>query len=326
MTLVVFGIDALDPALVDSDAHPNLALEASKPIETIASDVGEPSTHELWPTIITGLRPEGHGLVLGDDGVAWGNPLLDWGSRVADVVLPDAIQTKIGAWLLTNTEAEAFRTPVSYYADNGLETVFDARRSKAIGIPNYVVDTDTEDREHALRQSMGDLFERDPDATGGHRSADPETFYNNCLEMAMVRTARVRAALRAKEFELVFGYTSALDLVGHVAYQSPGMQEAMYAAMDEFVGELRGDLFDGDELLLVSDHGLQEGVHTEPAMAAATSEGLVSGIESVEGVREAIERELDGADHRPAGQGFEAAAETWGEAVREQLEDLGYMG
>jgi hypothetical protein len=326
MTLVVFGIDALDPDMVDPDAHPNLALEASKPIETIASDVGEPSTHELWPTIITGLRPEEHGLVLGDDGVAWGNPLLDYGSRLADVMLPDSIQTKIGAWLLTNTEADAFRTPARYYADNGLETVFDGRQSKAIGIPNYVVDTDTVDREHALRQSMGDLFERDPDATGGHRSADPESFYNDCLEMAMVRTARIRAALRAKEYELVFGYTSALDLVGHIAYQSPGMQEAMYAAMNEFVGELRGDLSEDDELLLVSDHGLKEGVHTEPAMVAATTDHLVAGVDSVEGVRQAIERELDDTDHRPDGHGFRMEGDAEGDAVKEQLEDLGYMG
>jgi predicted AlkP superfamily pyrophosphatase or phosphodiesterase len=325
MTLVVFGIDALDPDLVDPETHPNLALDASKPIETIVSDVGEPSTHELWPTIITGLRPEEHGLVLGDDGVAWGNPILDWGSHVADVLLPDALQTRIGAWLLTNTEADAFRTPASYYADNGIDTVFDGRRSKAIGVPNYVVDTDTEDREHALRQSMGDLFERDPAATGGHRSADPIAFYNSCLEMAMVRTARVRAALRANEFELVFGYTSALDLVGHVAYQSPGMQRAMYAAIDAFVGELRDDLADGDELLLVSDHGLKEGVHTEPAMVATTEADLVEPIESVVDVRAAIERALGSESHQPSGHDFQVSAASNGEAVQKQLEDLGYM-
>jgi predicted AlkP superfamily pyrophosphatase or phosphodiesterase len=325
MTLVVFGIDALDPDLVDPDTHPNLCLEASKPIETIESDVGEPSTHELWPTIITGLPPQEHGLVLGDDGVAWGNPVLDWGSRVAGVVLPEAIQTRIGAWLLSNTDLDAFRTPASYYEDNGLETVFDGRSSTAIGVPNYVVETDAQDREHVLRQSMGDLFERDPDATGGHRSADPAAFYNDCLEMAMVRTARVRAALRAREYEFVFGYTSAVDLVGHVAYQSPGMQAAIYAAVDEFVGELRDDLSDEDELLLVSDHGLKEGVHTVPAMVAASDARLVEEIESVLDVRGAVERELDRVDHAPGGHDFEVTAGGDGEAVREQLEDLGYM-
>lgn len=325
MTLVVLGIDALDPDLVDPARHPNLALEAAKPIETIVSESGEPSTHELWPTIITGLPPSEHGLVLGDDGVAWGNPVLNAGSRVADYVLPQGLQTRLGAWLLTNTDLDAFRTPASYYPDNDLETVFDGRRSKAIGVPNYVVDTDREDREHALRRSMGALFQRDPAARGGHRSVDPEAFYNDCLEMAMVRVARVRTALRARAYELVFGYTSAMDLVGHIAYQSPDMQDAIYDAIDELVGELRDDLEAGDELLLVSDHGLQDGIHTEEAMVVATDADLIDTVEDVTDLKAAIDGELESADHRPTGHGFDVDVEADAAAVREQLEDLGYV-
>jgi len=62
MILVVMGIDALDPDLVGPDAHPNLALSHHTAIETIVSSAGKPSTHELWPTIITGLPPSEHGL------------------------------------------------------------------------------------------------------------------------------------------------------------------------------------------------------------------------------------------------------------------------
>lgn len=325
MTLVVFGIDALDPDIVDPDAHPNLVLAEARAIDTIVSDSGEPSTHELWPTIITGLEPAEHGLVLGDDGVAWGNPVLNAGSRIAEYVLPDRLQTRLGAWLLTNTELDAFRTPATYYRENDLETVFDGRRAAAIGIPNYVVDTDREDREHALRQSMGELFERDPNATGGHHSADPTAFYNSCLEMAMVRVARCRAALRAREYELVFGYTSAMDLVGHIAYQAPGMQAAIYDALDEFVGELRADLGPEDELLLVSDHGLQDGVHTTEAMVAATDPAIVEDVAAVTDLKAAVDRQLDAVDHRPTGHEFAIDEAADGAAVREQLEDLGYM-
>jgi len=326
MTLVVLGIDALDPDLVEESEHPNLVLDSYDAIETISSSAGEPSTHELWPTIITGLRPEEHGLTLEDDGVAWDNPVLSVGSRVADYVLPDSLQTAIGAWLLTNTGADAFRTPASYYAENGIETVFDGRAAKPIGVPNYVVDPDSEDREHSLRKNMGELFERDPDATGGHRSADPSRFYEQCMEMAMVRIALTRRALRSREYELVFGYTSGLDLVGHVAYQSPGMQAAAYEELDEFVSELREDLGPEDELVLVSDHGLQEGVHTHEAMVAATDPTFVERVDSVLDVRAAIDAELDGTDHVPTPREFEAAEdEAGGEAVREQLEDLGYM-
>ena len=322
MTVVVFGIDALDPDIVDPVDHPNLVLDSHAAIETITSVAGEPSTHELWPTIITGLPPEEHGLKL-DDGVAWENPLLRTGSTVADSVLPDAVQTRLGAWLLNNTDEDAFRMPASYYEERGLSTLLDGEHRRAIGVPNYVVE-DTEDREHQLRRQMGELFERDPDATGGHESADPETFYEQCMEMAMVRTARVRRALRSRRHELVFGYTSGLDLIGHVSHDRPALQERAYRELDEVVGELRDDLREGDELVLVSDHGLQEGLHTDEAMVAATDPGVVDAVDGVRDVRAAIESLLDEGGHEPE-QRDDRAGGLESEAVREQLEDLGYV-
>ncbi|WP_276254273.1 alkaline phosphatase family protein [Halomontanus rarus] len=324
MTVVVVGLDALDPDLVDPNAHPNLSLDAHRRIETISSSAGEPSTHELWPTIITGLTPDEHGLQL-DDGVAWENPVLQVGSRLAEYTLPDGVQSRIGAWLLTNTEADAFRTPATYYAENDLETVFDDREALAIGVPNYVTDPDEEDREHQLRRRMGDLFERDPDATGGHRSSDPETFYEHCLEMTMIRLARTRRALRSGRYELVFGYTSGLDLVGHVTYDSPEMQATAYDEVDEFVGELRGDLEEGDELVLVSDHGLQDGVHTHEAMVASTDADFVDSIDSVLDVRAAIEALLENHDHRGRAREWDRSGNGDRDHVRSRLEDLGYM-
>lgn len=325
MTLVVLGLDALDPDLVDVSTHPSLTLSSHRAIETIVSSSGEPSTHELWPTIITGLRPEEHGIVL-DDGVAWENPLLRVGSRIANVALPETVRTRLGAWLLTNTDADAFRKPASYYASNGISTVFDGREATAIGIPNYVVDEEMPDREHQLRKHMGSLFERDASEPGGHTSSDPVEFYERCLEMTMIRIARVRRALRGQRDELVFGYTSGLDLIGHVSYDRPELQQRAYAELDEFVGELVDDLGDDDELLLVSDHGLQDGLHTEEAMVAATSEELVDDVESVLDVRAAIERELETGAHDVVEFTADATTdEEQSDRVRKQLEDLGYM-
>ena len=325
MTLVVLGIDALDPELVDPDEHPHLTLNAHRSIETIVSSSGEPSTHELWPTIITGLSPEEHGLLL-DDGVSWENPLLSKLSLISDYVLPDKIQTRVGNWLLTNTGADAFRTPATYYADNDIETVFDNRESIAIGIPNYVVNTDTEDREHQLRRDMGDLFERDTEAKGGHRSADPIAFYEQCLEMAMIRIARVRRGLRGRQYELVFGYTSGLDLIGHVSYDRPDIQQRAYKEINQFVDELIGDLHENDELVIVSDHGLQEGLHTDKAMVASTAPKLLEDISSVTDIRRLIETELRNRNHTPDSQwDKKASADETATRVAEQLEDLGYM-
>lgn len=327
MVLVVLGLDALDPGLVDPESHQNLTLDSYRAIETINSVEGEPSTHELWPTIITGLKPAEHGLVL-DDGVAWENPFLRVGSSVADYLLPSELQTRIGAWLLNNTEADAFRTPATYYSENDLTTVFDGRESAAIGIPNYVVDPDTEDREHTLRRNMGDFFERDPDVKGGHTSADLAMFYEQCMEMAMIRIARARRSLRSRQYELVFAYTSGLDLIGHVSHSQPARQQRAYDELNEFVGELRTDMSEDDELLLVSDHGLQDGVHTNEAMVAGTTERLVTSIDSVTDIRLAIDAELDSGVHAdtPARSTTQSSSDTINDdRVRSQLEDLGYI-
>lgn len=326
MTLVVLGVDALDPDLVDPGEHPNLALTRYRPINTIPSSTGEPSTHELWPTIITGLPPSEHGLTL-DDGVSWESDLLNYGSAIAEYVLPKSTRVRLGAWLLNNTAEDTFRTPASYYDEHGLDTVFDDVASTAIGVPNYVTDPDEQDREHALRKRMGSLFERDPDVEGGHTSSDPAEFYERCLEMSMIRIARTRRALRSRRYELVFAYTSGLDLVGHVAHDRPELQASAYDELDEFIGELRDDLGPADDLLLVSDHGLQDGLHTDTAMVAATSSALVSNVESVTDVRASIENALDATDYTPSERDFGAAASDDGTSddVREHLQDLGYM-
>lgn len=327
MTVVVFGIDALDPELVDSEAHPYLTLDRYERIETILSSVGRPSTHELWPTIFTGLPPREHGLLI-EDGVAWENPLLRRGSDIADYLLPDSIQSHLGAWLLNKTSEDAFRIPASYYEENGLSTVFDDRESLAIGVPNYVVDLDSKDREHELRRSLGDLFERDPEAETNHKSADVEQFYDHCIEMMLIRTARIRSALRSRRYELVFGYTSGLDLIGHVSHDRPAVQQRAYEEANQFVGELVSDLTDDDVLILVSDHGLQDGMHTDEAIIAATKGDVLDNVDDLCDVRGAVDSELSRRRHRPKGRIFGDEGARDGEhedAVKEQLEELGYM-
>ncbi|WP_256289031.1 alkaline phosphatase family protein [Halobellus inordinatus] len=325
MTLIVFGIDAMDPDLVEPDRHPHLTLDSHRSIETIISASGEPNTHELWPTIITGLHPDEHGLVI-EDGVAWDNQWLNLASDLAEGFLPKSVRTKIGMWLLNTTDQDAFRTPATYYSEHNLSTVFDGHEATAIGVPNYVTDTDETDREHELRKSMGDLFERDPDATGGHSSADPLAFYDQCVEMIMVRTARTRAAHYSSQHELVFGYTSGLDLIGHITYDWPGLQETAYDVVDGAVADLVEDLDDDDELLLVSDHGLQDGLHTDTAMVASTDPALVDGIESVLDLRETIEAALSDGRHVPAPRDINRERDAKQSArVKGQLEDLGYI-
>lgn len=329
MTVVVLGIDALDPDLLEQYEFPNLRLTETKRISTISSTANnEPSTHELWPTIITGLPPEEHGIQL-DDGLSWENPILRIGSRVGGKVLPNSVRVRLGAWLLDNTDEGNFRGPASYYEKHGIPTVFDDVEAKPIGIPNYVVDRDDDDREHELRKNMGDLFQLDldDDTEHHHVTSDPNEFYELCLEMSMIRIARVRRALRSERYELVFGYTSGLDLVGHIAYAEPGLQRRAYNEFDDFVGELRNDLGEDDELILVSDHGLQSGEHTDEAAISATNTQLIENVDGVLDIKSCIEAELARHNHQPDGKDpiDPIGSEEGSNEVREHLEDLGYM-
>ena len=172
---------------------------------------------------------------------------------------------------------------------------------------------------------MGDLFQRNEQATGGHTSSDPAEFYELCMEMSMIRVARVRRAIRSRRFELVFGYTSGLDLIGHVSYDLPKLQARAYEELNDFVGEIISDLSQQDELVLISDHGLQDGVHTEEAMVASTSREIVEQIDGVIDVRGSLEHELDQINHLPDQIESEEVGIGDGEQVREHLEDLGYM-
>lgn len=325
MTLVVAGLDALDAELLSEGEYPNLTLDAHSRISTLRSSTGELSTHELWPTIISGVTPEEHGLTL-ESGLSWESPLLRLGGEIAQYTLPNSVRSKIGAWILNNAEVGVFRTPASYYEKQGVSTLFDQVGSKTIGIPNYVTDADSGDREHELRRGLGELFERDIGQPGGHASADPRAFYEQCMEMVMIRIARIRRAFRSQRHELVFGYTSGVDLIGHVAYNDPALQKRGYEELDDFVGELRTDLGEDDTLVVVSDHGLRDGMHTEAAVIASTEPRIVDAIDSVLDVREALEQALEGNRHAPKNQESVKTTSMDGEAdVREHLEDLGYI-
>jgi hypothetical protein len=123
----------------------------------------------------------------------------------------------------------------------------------------------------------------------------------------------------------VFGYTSGLDLIGHVSHNRPELQRRAYEETDQFVSELLSDITKDDVLVLISDHGLQDGLHTDEAMIASTDPELITGVSDVTDVREAIETELTDGDHSAGSRWNTQETTEMDGQVAEQLEDLGYM-
>jgi hypothetical protein len=142
--VIVLGWDALDIEVLDELGLGDAFGGQHRRIETHVNPViGEPHTRELWPTLITGRLPDGHGIhaATEGDGVAWDSPLLNRASAAAQGVVPQAVRTAIGRRLRERGAAvEAYGQ--EHYRAHGIETVFDAYDSRPISIPNHETERD----------------------------------------------------------------------------------------------------------------------------------------------------------------------------------------
>jgi len=330
MTVVILGIGSLDPDLVDPDRHPNLTLESYHPIGTPNSADKEPKTHEIWPSIITGKQPQKHGIVSDDD-------LPSDSSRTSepDIVLnrylPNILQTYINNWLVTAEKSRPLQTPASYYENNDIPTLFDNHKSTTIGIPNYVTNPEESDREDQLREQMRETFLQKSDNPDEDQPSVPIDFYNQCLEMTLVRITRMRRAVRSNNYELIFGYTSGIDLIHYTKQSHMDYQQRSYNEINEFVGQLREDLDDDDVLVIVSDHGEQTDDKKGKAMIAGPT-NITEKIEHVTDIKGVVEQVLESEYHQPDEQDRNQTntdrnqTNTEGsDEVKQQLEDVGYL-
>jgi hypothetical protein len=78
-----------------------------------------------------------------------------------------------------------------------------------------------------------------------------------------------------------------------------------------------------DELVLVSGHGLQDGLHTDEAMIASTDPLITEAFLSVLDVRLAVENKLDNQNH--TSQPRQSISDIGDSAkVKKQLDDIDY--
>lgn len=332
-TTVVLGWDGLDYELLHEFGLADAFGDHHCRIDTYCNDViGEPHTREIWPTIITGVGPDEHGIYAAEEGegVQWSNPAIRTAARVAQHTVPEGVKTALGRWLRSQG-AGVEKYAADYYDDQGLETVFDGRRSLPIAVPNYWTDLDDQhgfmfDRGAAL----GKWIDRDSE---GWRPADRDQQHALEQEMhaeAAQKLGLVRQAIQ-REYDLVFAWFGFIDTVGHVepAAVDP-VQRRAYETAAAWTADIRASLAPDDRLVCVSDHGLRGGSHTMDATLAADTEGVTDMVESVFDVTPMLERltpQRD-ADHAPplrAGDSGRVGNGLSADTVRDRLEDLGYV-
>lgn len=334
-TTVVLGWDGLDYELLKEFSLRDEFGAHYDCIETFENDIiGEPHTREIWPSIITGVGPDDHGIYAkeSDDGVQWENRYLDLLSSAAQGVIPHSARLALGKLLRERGHSVKQYTP-EYYAENNITTLFDGRRARSLSVPNYLTKFDrkvglTSDRDDIWEQAIGSK-----DGQTGYSPSVSTQELDHILSLeASKRMGHLSAAFQ-REYDLVFCWFGYLDTVGHIApcVDEDGWQRRHYEQAARWTRQVRDELGEEDTLVCVSDHGLQRGKHTHQATIASDDKTIIRATESVFDVRDVLDSVTSSRDGvgAPAVRDrytHDGGGDDWSvEEVEEQLSDLGYI-
>lgn len=328
MTTVVLGWDALDPERVEAFGLSGTFGRHYREIETYNNPaLGKPHTYEVWPSMITGLGRDEHGIraVSEDSGAEWSNPWLNFASSLAQYTIPERLKSAVGRVLRERGATLAMKTP-SYYEDRDHWTVFDGRESLALAIPNY---------HTAINDELGIVFDRGAQLAdfvnievgedGGSRHVPAvslrrleQRLYGEAAKKAGI----VQAAVR-QDYDLIWVWFGFLDSVGHIepTVDDVDWVERAYRQAAVWTQAIHDTASADDTIVCVSDHGLQAGSHTEAAFIGATDAEAIQGVDSVLDVASAVGSVTPSNDL--SGPSMDGHPEA--DSVRQNLEELGYL-
>lgn len=299
MTLVVLALDALDPVHVEQSGAEEFRLSTWGECETFAHMYDKPHTSEVWPTVATGVHPSEHG-VTGDSTSEWDNPLVDFASRFTGrlsgkhrAILGEVAQRVTGAdWELREVQSPTF---------------FDG--------PGRVVHNWPGVHRGSELQRAWDVFRR-----ANQADMSKQEFDRRIRGIAAEQFGWVREMLN-HDLNLVGAHVHVIDATGHVYRNDRERYYDAYRWTAERLGEVRSAMAPRDDLLIVSDHGIETswvagdenpGSHSWRAFSATT---LDTRPESVFDVKDWVEAHV----------GDKTVDEDDLDVPEEQLRDLGYI-
>jgi len=288
--IIVLGWDGLDIELLERYGHGEAFGEHRARIGTHVNEIIDgPHTRELWPSMITGVSPDEHGIhAAREGGVAWNSSLLRAGSRLATNTIPDDLQAWLGKRLREQGVGLDAKTP-AYYREHDIGTVFDGS-GRAISIPNYETDRDRERGLDGNRDSLWATIQPDKSGVGMAPGVDRETLYHELGRELGQRLGETTAAITAGE-PLVWCWFGLLDTVGHLQPAlGDGLVRRWYEIAAGVTESIRGLAPDDATVVAISDHGIQQGEHTHYATVASDDPAPVDAIghvfDTAEWVRE----------------------------------------
>lgn len=326
-TTVVLGWDGLDSNLLNDYGLTNEFGESVTRIDTYENPILEtPHTDELWPSMITGQRPEGHGVhAATDSGVDWDSNLIRLAATASTGLVPESAREAIGRMLRSHGAGTSV-TSADYYAD--MWTVFDGRKSFPVNIPNYWTNRDSRLGFPADRgQQLSDYLDR---TEAGWNPTDADALQELEETMATNYGAKlgvVKSALQ-RDYDLIWVWFGLVDTAGHVdPLVGHDFQRRTYDLAATATKEIRSMAGKDTTVLSVSDHGLQDGKHTMDAVVGGP-EGICDRISSVFDVANVVDTVTPSTtDDKPptVSEYDDGENEHTPECVRGRLEELGYL-
>jgi len=303
--VVVLGWDGLDLELIEEFGLGEEFGTHRDRIDThINPALGEPHTRELWPSMITGLGPDEHGIVA---------------ATVGNRVLPDGLLTSVGGQLLEAGFGPTAK-PRQYYQERSIPTVFDDVGGRAISIPNYETPADRRLGVDASRQALWEALGADRTGQYKRPSVDVCDAYDLLGRELGQRVGLTRVALHVDE-PLIWTWFGLLDSVGHMGPAlAEGAIEHWYKQAARVTQQLREAAGDETTVLAVSDHGIQNGTHTHYATVCCDEPQPVHQIDHVFDVADWVRRQ----HYSQAGAGVRLD-DDGREDVRTELTAMGYI-
>jgi hypothetical protein len=304
MTLIVLGLDALDAAQVEHFDIDEYRLNVHGEMETFAHQNPIPHTGEVWPSVATGLHPREHGITHGGES-EWDNSLVELASRVAGPFISMHTRARIGRiirgvtgadWEIAETDEPTFFDGEARYVHNWPGTVNGNVVREVWRHINHTVD-----------------------------KGDPqEAFDRELWGTAAEKFGWVREMLDHNPV-LVASHLHVLDASGHAYGTNEEHYRSFYEKATRYVAEIREAMDEDDDLLILSDHGMNTSWlevdyelrhHSWRAYSASTTD---TRPESVFEVKDWVEENIG-----PHVEQYERSR-TDLDMPEETLRDLGYI-
>jgi len=256
VTLVVLALDAADIRHAEDFGCENILLEEHTEMRSVAHRLDHPHTGEALPSIATGLHPRDHGITGHGE---WDNPILTGLSRLAHRLnVSGEIRGKVEDVITENTDQDWHLRVVEH------PTFLDGEYRAVHNWPGV-------HRNESLHYIWG-LFQRAKDD-----EISEQTFVREAYTEAASKFGWLQEALD-HEVELAAAHVHVLDVMGHLYPENEDTYREVYEDVDSWVSEVRESMGPDDDLLLLSDHGMEAswtddeepGRHSWRAIASTT--------------------------------------------------------